>query len=52
MQGARFTYSHVRGYHPLISVIAGKGDVVHSRLRGGNAHGGRGASSFLAEALQ
>jgi hypothetical protein len=48
-QGAKFTYSHVRGYHPLISVIAGTGDVVHARLRGGNAHTGRGAASFLAE---
>jgi hypothetical protein len=47
--GAKFTYNHVRGYHPLFSVIAGTGDVVHSRLRGGNAHAGRGAASFLAE---
>ncbi|MGH8917382.1 MAG: IS1380 family transposase, partial [Actinomycetes bacterium] len=48
-QGAKFTYSHVRGYHPLVSVIAGTGDVVHCRLRGGNAHTGRGAASFLTE---
>jgi hypothetical protein len=48
-QGAKFTYSHVRGYHPLVSVIAGTGDVVHCRLRGGNAHSGRGAASFLTE---
>lgn len=47
--GAKFTYNHVRGYHPLFSVIAGTGDVVHCRLRGGNAHSGRGASSFLSE---
>lgn len=47
--GAKFTYNHVRGYHPLFAVIAGTGDVVHSRLRGGNAHAGRGAASFLAE---
>ena len=47
--GAKFTYNHVRGYHPLLSVIAGTGDVVHSRLRGGNANTGRGAASFLTE---
>jgi hypothetical protein len=47
--GAKFTYNHVRGYHPLFSVIAGTGDVVHCRLRGGNAHAGRGAASFLSE---
>jgi hypothetical protein len=39
----------VRGYHPLYAVIAGTGDVVHSRLRGGNANSGRGAGSFLTE---
>jgi len=47
--GAKFTYNHVRGYHPLLSVMAGTGDVVHSRLRGGNAHAGRGAAGFLTE---
>ena len=47
--GTKFTYTHVRGYHPLYSVIAGTGDVVHCRLRGGNAHTGRGAASFLTE---
>jgi len=39
-QGGKFTYSHVRGCHPLVSVIAGTGDVVHCRLRGGNADSG------------
>lgn len=47
--GARFTHTKVRGYHPLYAVIAGTGDVVHSRLRGGNANSGRGAGSFLTE---
>jgi hypothetical protein len=47
--GAKFTHTHTRGYHPLLSVIAGTGDVVHSRLRGGNANTGRGAASFLTE---
>lgn len=48
-QGGTFGYTRVRGYHPLVSVIAGTGDVVHSRLRGGNANSGRGADSFLTE---
>lgn len=47
--GTKYTYTHVRGYHPLYSVIAGTGDVVHCRLRGGNAHTGRGAPGFLTE---
>ena len=47
--GTRFTYNHVRGYNPLYAVAAGTGDVVHTRLRGGNAHSGRGAASFLTE---
>jgi hypothetical protein len=47
--GAKFTYTHVRGYHPLLAVVAGTGDVVHSRLRGGNANTGRGAANFLTE---
>ena len=47
--GTKFTYNHVRGYHPLYATVAGTGDVVHSRLRGGNANSGRGASSFVTE---
>lgn len=47
--GAKFTHTKVRGYHPLYAVIAGTADVVHSRLRGGNANSGRGAASFLTE---
>ena len=47
--GAKFTHTKVRGYHPLVAVVAGTGDVVHSRQRGGNANSGRGAGSFLAE---
>jgi hypothetical protein len=47
--GSRFTYNHVRGYHPLYAVVAATGDVVHIRLRGGNAHAARGAAGFLTE---
>jgi hypothetical protein len=45
--GSRFCYNHVRGYHPLLAVACDQ--VVHARLRGGPAHSGRGARSFLAE---
>ena len=47
--GAKFTHTKVRGYHPLYAVIAGTGDIAHSRMRGGNANSGRGAASFLTE---
>jgi len=47
--GSRFTYTHVRGYHPLLALAAPSGEVLHSRLRGGPSHTGRGAASFLTE---
>ncbi len=47
--GTKFTYNKVRGYHPLLAVVAGTGDVVHCRQRGGNANSGRGAAGFLTE---
>jgi hypothetical protein len=46
-----FTYSHVRGYHPLVAIAAGTGDVLMARLRGGNANSGRGAGHFLRETI-
>jgi len=49
--GMAFTYNHVRGYHPLFATVAGTGDVIHTRLRGGNSHTGRGAASFIAETV-
>ena len=50
--GARdVTYQGVRGYHPLVAVRAGTGELLHSRLRGGRAEPGRGAASFLRETL-
>jgi hypothetical protein len=51
-QGATgFTYTRVRGYHPLLAVAAGTGDILHARLRGGTANTIRGAASFLAETV-
>jgi len=49
--GTRFTHTGVRGYHPLLAVAAGTGDVLMARLRGGNANSGRSAGHFLAETI-
>jgi hypothetical protein len=40
-----------RGYHPLLATVAGSGDVLGSRLREGVANSGRGAASFITEAI-
>ena len=40
-----------RGYHPLLAVLAGTGDVVHARLRRGRSNDATGAASFLAETI-
>lgn len=48
-QGARFGYTKVRGLHPLVAAVAGTGDVLGIRARGGNANSARGAASFLTE---
>jgi len=46
-----FTHTGVRGYHPLLAVAAGTGDVLMARLRGGNANSGRSAGHFLRETI-
>jgi hypothetical protein len=51
-QGATAIDRHgERGYHPLLASVAGTGDVLHSRRREGTANSGRGAGSFVAEAI-
>ena len=50
-QGARFGYTKVRGYHPLLATLAGSGEVLHARMRGGNAGAARGAGSFVRETI-
>jgi hypothetical protein len=45
-------YTYVRGYHPLYAIAAEDGEVLHSRLRGGNSHTARGAVGFLAETFR
>jgi len=49
--GSDFSYSHVRGYHPLLAVAAGTGDVLMARLRAGRANTARGAAHFLRETI-
>ena len=44
-------YTGVRGYHPLLAVAAGTGDVLMARLRGGSANTARGAGHFLTETI-
>jgi hypothetical protein len=50
-QGAPWTYAKVRGYQPLLAITAGRGEVVHARLRGGNAAPARGTGHFVGEGL-
>jgi len=44
-------YTHVRGYHPLLAVAAGTGDILMARLREGRANTVRGAAHFLRETI-
>jgi catechol 2,3-dioxygenase-like lactoylglutathione lyase family enzyme len=51
-EGARHHgYSGVRGYHPLLAIAAGTGDVLMARLREGRANTARGAGHFLRETI-
>ena len=47
----RHNYAGQRGYHPLLAVAAGTGDVLMARLRKGRANTARGAAHFLREAV-
>ena len=44
-------YTGVRGYHPLLAIAAGTGDVLMARLREGRANTVRGAAHFLRETI-
>jgi Transposase DDE domain group 1 len=48
-QGAKFGYTHHRGYHPLLATRAETGEVLHLRFRKGSAHTARGAHRFIEE---
>ena len=44
-------YAGARGYHPLLAIAAGTGDVLMARLREGRAITARGAAHFLPETV-
>ena len=51
-EGARrHGYTGQRGYHPLLAVAAGTGEVLMARLREGRANTARGAARFLRETV-
>ena len=51
-EGARdHGYTGQRGYHPLLAVADGTGDVLMARLRKGRANTARGAAHFLRETV-
>ena len=49
-QGAAYGHTKQWGYHPLLAVRAGTGEVVAARLRGGGSR--RGQVDFTAEAVR
>ena len=51
-EGARHHgYTGARGYHPLLAIAAGTGEVLMARLREGRAITARGAAHFLRETV-
>ena len=51
-EGARHHgYTGQRGYHPLLAVAAGTGDVLMARLREGRSNTARGGAHFLRETV-
>ncbi len=51
-EGARrHNYTDQRGYHPLLAIAAGTGDVLMARLREGRANTARGSAHFLRETV-
>ncbi|MHB8431918.1 MAG: IS1380 family transposase [Acidimicrobiales bacterium] len=49
--GAAYAYTKVLGYHPLVAVRAGTGEVLHARMRKGSANTARGAKHFVEEVV-
>jgi Transposase DDE domain group 1 len=50
-EGAAFSYTRQRGYHPLLATRADTGEVLHIRLRKGSAASPRGALRFVDELI-
>jgi Transposase DDE domain group 1 len=48
-QGAGYGYTHVLGYHPILATRAATGEVLHARMRKGQANTQRGARRFIEE---
>ena len=48
-QGAGYGYTHVLGYHPIVATRAETGEVLHARMRKGQANTSRGARRFIEE---
>lgn len=49
--GAGYGYTKVNGYHPLAATRTDTGEVLHARMRAGNAGSSRGALRFTQELL-
>jgi hypothetical protein len=47
--GAAYGYTKVLGYHPIVAVRAGTGEVLHARMRKGSANTARGTKRFVEE---
>ena len=50
-QGAGYGYTHVLGYHPILATRARTGEVLHARMRKGQANTQRGARRFIEELI-
>ena len=50
-EGARYGYSHVKGFHPLLCFWAERRLLIGARLRAGNRTSAHKATSFLAACL-
>jgi len=50
-QGAGYGYTHVLGYHPILATRADTCEVLHARMRKGQANTQRGARRFIEELI-
>ncbi len=50
-QGAGYGYTHVLGYHPILATRADTGEVLHARMRKGQANTAQGARRFIEELI-
>lgn len=50
-QGAGYGYTKRLGYHPILATRADTGEVLHARMRKGQANTARGAKRFVGELI-